>query len=496
MKLEEITNNPMLYEYLDIKDLCYKWLEYNLESKCMHSTNSQKRSEAEEKAEQIFYTILRKKKEDITKHLNQEEQHQFGLLLNKERILKYELTTKEEIALSSALDKEISYSFFLGYGFFKVGKAFSKSIERWEKTLEQAEKNDDITFPGRTERVVKIRIPFDKKTIIFKKAYGSYAEELRLENHVWMYYQWRLNTLSNTGNLSPDSNKNPYFNLPEKVLFNQGVHQKYLTYIIWKADSADLLKKVLHSDKQSKKSLITAYIQEVAKLSAFGPYNLVPEKKYLTTKEAFLRRMGSVVHEKASLDLANRIIYYYEVIANKMSESKIFGVTKDATLKNATYTHKGVTPIDFDKMRIAPLQMDLSKLLILSYNDRQEFIQRFIKEYNLSANKFNKEFAEKSMFYPYNKKCMSEPKRKKIMDAEEFYFTYLNCIIDYSLFFLFEDKYHKEFENVDIKEIQKENAISAINELKTKYYHKYSYYEITRLESLSELFKSNFLGLI
>ncbi|MDP2906583.1 MAG: hypothetical protein Q8O03_01445 [Nanoarchaeota archaeon] len=510
MELETLTKNQEEYKKQDLKNLVYEWLEHNINSNCTKFRSTEEQREASKKAKDIFYVILNNKKNEILQKLEGNEKEQFISLLNKKRDVYHGLTDSEEQVIISVLDKETLYPFFLGYGFLTVGAAFTKRIFRWEKIFEIAEKNGDIVQPGKSERVVKIKIPQDKKTIIFKKADKKSIDELNLENSIWMYYYFRLCTLTSESSVTYDKEqKQKYFfsfneeqkqkyrfNLPEKIMFYQGVLKEDLAYLIWRVDSEDLLSTALNSDEGKKKELIKQYLKEVAKLDAFGPHNLIPPQAYLITKEDFVERMRSAVSKKAEQSLTEKILANYEIIADSLSRSKVKGIIKDATLKNATYYDSKVTCIDFNRLRVAPLQMDLSKTLILSYNDRRELLTEFIKEYNDAAEFFNKNFSNKALFFPNFKKCKVEPERQKIDDLDEFYFVYLNFVVDYALFFLLGDEHKSSFGKLDINNTQKHNALSALEELKTAYKKMYCPQGLKKLDYLSEMFKTDIHDLV
>lgn len=491
-KLEDIAKNTK--ENQNLKSLAYKFLDYNIriESIGMFDWSSRisktNRYSLYRKAREVFYTILKKEKKRIMAYLTLGERANFISLLNKKR---YILNDFEINAISSSFDKDSAYSFLLGYGLSlsKDKGCFKEARIAGEKALDLARKNGDLECYGKKRNVLKIKNPFSEKTIIFKKSSKQDAEELCLENRVWAYYQCHQYP---PGKLSVSKDKNkPIFNLPKKIAYFPCISEEGAMYIVWKADSKDLLNTILKSYNKTKKKLVERYLKEVANLNAFGPFWFVPKQQYLITKSSFQKRMEDVVNERVTPSLTKEIINNYVVIAKNLSESKVKGIVKDATLKNAVYANKKVISLDFDRMRIAPLQMDISKLLVLSYGDRKEFLKKYIKEYNSAANFFNKHFANKIFYFPHYKR-ENEPERQKIIDKNEFYFVYLNSVIDHALHFLLEDKHQEEFEKLDIKSIQIDNALCAIKELQTKYRNRYPPKEIKKLKTLSELFKHNF----
>jgi len=136
--------------------------------------------------------------------------------------------------------------------------------------------------------------------------------------------------------------------------------------------------------------------------------------------------------------------------------------------------------------------MELSKSLILSYDNRHELLKDFIETYNSAAQFFNKNFANKDMYFPFYKTTKKEPKRQEIKDIEEFYFTYLNSVIDYALHFILENEYYEDFEKINVKSIQKNNAQRALKELKSIYKDKYDQVGLKKLSLLQDIFENDF----
>jgi len=478
---------------LDLEHLISKFLDCCIETQFYLPRNRFKRSDKTLKeAETIFNLILKRKKDDISTRLKDNGISDFMLFLeHKER---YPCLNPLELdALLHTLNKDMAYNFLIGYGLLlKEKKRYGLTVEVGEKALNLAQQNGDLVCLGENKKVLKIKTSSNKKTVIFKKEYQN-LEDLRLEHAVWQYYEWlSLKLLClNTVTYDKQHKQRYYFNLPEKIAYVSGALEENATYLIWRADSEDLLTTIFESNKKTKKEITKCYLQEIAKLNAFGPFNLVPAQKYLTTKEAFLNRMERIINKKIKPDLTKKVMGSYETVAKILGESKVNGIVKDATFKNATYADKKIIPIDYNKLRIAPLQVDLSKLLILSYRERHECLKEFIKEYNSAVNFFNKNFTNKQFYFPYYKACRKEPERQEIKNYDEFYFVFLNAVIDNSLVSLFGDVYKDSMRWQEINSIQKYNALAAIRELRIKYEPRYSQEDLKKLESLSDIFKDD-----
>jgi len=469
----------------DLKSLVDKFLDYSL-SRELGSSGGYRNYEKYEREGKKMYNLLSRILENISLLINKPVNDPLSDVVEESR--------QTEIML--LLDKA-AYSFFLGYGLLlKNRKRPDIAMLVWERILNFAKKNEDLEYSncGTTKNVLKIRNNSNKRTIIFKKIKGD-TKESGLELDTWYYYTFcnsrARKILSQKEGIKPWEQPN-YFSLPKRILGDQSMLEKDAAYLIWEADSEDLLNKIIKSDEKVKKKLLSEYLKEIARLDAFGPFHLVPKQRNLISKEDFTNRIKHVINQRDVITpKIKNIIDNYNVIAENLSKSKVYGIVKDATLNNAVCKNKKVTPIDFDKLRIAPIQHDLSKLLVLSYDQRHKFLKEFIERYNLEVNFFNQNFANK-VFSPPFKKEKVEPERQKIVDSNEFYFGYLNSVIDYALHFLLENKHQKRFENLDINRIQKYNALSAIGELKREYRNNYNLEEIKQLDSLSEIFKNYF----
>lgn len=493
MELEELAKKD---SDLDLEQLINKFLDRCIKTQFYLPRNRYKRSgEILKEAEIIFNLILKRKKEDISTQLKGKGVYDFMLFL-EHKDLRYPCLNPLELdAIIHTINKDVAYSFLIGYGLFlKEKKRYGLTIEVGEKALNLAQQNEDLVYLGENKKVLKIKTPDNKKTVIFKKEYQN-LEDLRLEHAVWQYYELLSSKLCyffKSVTYDKQHKQRYYFNLPEKIAYVPGVLEENATYLIWRADSEDLLTTIFGSNKKIKKELTKCYLQEIAKLNAFGPFNLVPAQKYLTTKEAFLNRMERIVNKKNKSDLTKKVMDSYEIVAKSLGDSKVNGIVKDATFKNATYADKKIIPIDYNKLRIAPLQVDLSKLLILSYRERHELLREFIKEYNSAINFFNKNFTNTRFYFPYLKAHRKEPERQEIKDYNEFYFVFLNAVIDNTLVSLFEGVYKDNKHWQEITRIQKYNALAAIKELKIKYEKEYSPEELKKLDYLSETFKNDF----
>jgi len=449
-----------------LEKLLQKWIDSNIKAySCALKRQNDKREEEKTNIQSIFLQILGLNKDDILNKLEgNEKQHFISLFKDKNQHF-LRLNDGEINAVTTNLDKTLVYNFLIGYGLYirNRSKESNKAIKIWENTIDLAKMNNDIIYQGRSKKVLKIKPLYGEKTIIFKKAEMGGRDELKLENYIWIYYRLLKDKLIFKKDL--DGKEQEFiFNLPEKILFSEGVLKDKSTYIIWRADSEDLLKISLNSDNKIRKNLIKSYI----------------------------RGMKKVCERKNSFASIKKILSNYEIIAERLSNSKIKGIVKDSILKNGAYSNEGITCIDFDRLRIAPLQMELSKSLILSYDNRHELLKDFIETYNSAAQFFNKNFANKDMYFPFYKTTKKEPKRQEIKDIEEFYFTYLNSVIDYALHFILENEYYEDFEKINVKSIQKNNAQRALKELKSIYKDKYDQVGLKKLSLLQDIFENDF----
>ncbi len=474
------------------EELSNLFLECLLENERCSLYLKEERPKFKISGEEILLSLLDLNKNKFELYLSKIKWNKFLGYLRRNSLPDYNFFQEERDTFMEIFQGKSIYNIFLGYGILIKNKEknFKKFIREAEFVIDLAKRNRDLVYLGRLKKGIIISSSLGRETILFKKEKKEKGV-FNLENKVWRYYtfvnhQLKKKRAKEIGGYTYEIND--ILNLPRRILCEESINEEGVVYLIWKYDSNALLKCLISSAKQ-KNEIINHYIKQIAIFDACGPLHLVPKENYLITQQDFLRRMNILFHKKIKSEkIKKQILNSYSIIAKYLGRTKNKGVTKDATLENATYKDGKITILDFNKLRLSPLVMDLGKILVLSYQDRKEYLLAFIEEYNKTIDLFNSTVAQKKIFSQYE----PEMKKKKIIsNFEEFYFTYLNSVVDYSLFFLVENEYSQEWEGYDIKNIQKNNAFQAIEELIVSFPKKIDNSERKKLEKLR-----NFLQII